>query len=177
MNGTIAAYYNGVFLRYIQKPDSFYSEQDFQDFPVEYNADGSKSIYYPNGTVRTFGPERTELLFSDSYNNGTVLEYFVNGTITRWDNDVFVWSMTPKPPGPIDNTPPGGDPNYGYVNKTGPKIQVYDKDQGGIKKYKEDYQSDDNRAAKSEPAEPLCKGRNQMIIMGDWRVKSSVYNV
>ena len=44
-----------------------------------------------------------------------------------------------------------------------------------MKKYKETYQNGDNRALKSEPAEPLCKGRNQMIIMGDWRVKQSVY--
>ena len=68
------------------------------------------------------------------------------------------------------------DPTYTYVNKTGPKKQAYDKSQGGKKKYKEEYQNYDNRGLKSEPSEPLCKGRNQMIIMGDWRVKSSIYN-
>ena len=69
----------------------------------------------------------------------------------------------------------GADPNYKYVNKTGPKKQVYDKSQGGKKKYKEDYQNNDNRGLKSEPTEPICKGRNQLIIMGDWRVKMSIY--
>lgn len=127
--------------------------------------------------MRTVGPEGSDRIFSDSFNNGTSIVFYVNGTITRWDNGVIVWSTNPKPPGVINDTPPGGNPKYDYVNKTGPKIQVYDKDQGGIKKYKEEYQSDDNRAAKSEPAEPLCKGRNQMIIMGDWRVKQSLYNV
>lgn len=44
-----------------------------------------------------------------------------------------------------------------------------------MKKYKEEYQNNDKRALKSEPAEPLCKGRNQMIIMGDWRTRPSFY--
>ncbi len=55
-------------------------------------------------------------------------------------------------------------------------MQAYDKSQGGKKKYKEEYQNSDGRAQKSEPSEPLCKGRNQMIIMGDKRIKQSVYN-
>lgn len=126
--------------------------------------------------MRTVGPEGSENRFSDCFNNGTCIVHYVNGTITRWDFNQIVWSMNPKPPGVIPDTPPGGNPDYSYVNKTGPKIQVYDKDQGGKKKYKEEYQNGDNRAAKSEPAEPLCKGRNQMIIMGDWRVKQSVYS-
>ena len=62
------------------------------------------------------------------------------------------------------------------MNKTGPKIQAYDKSQGGIKKYKEDYQNEDKRGSKSEPAEPICKGRNQMIIMGDHRIMRAVYS-
>jgi hypothetical protein len=67
-----------------------------------------------------------------------------------------VWNQGP----PQAPTEPRKDPNYNYVNKTGPKIQAYDKSQGGIKKYKEDYQNDDNRGSKSEPSEPICKGRN-----------------
>ena len=83
-----------------------------------------------------------------------------------------MWNQGP-PQAPDE---PKKDPNYNYVNKTGPKIQAYDKSQGGLKKYKEDYQNGDNRGSKSEPSEPICKGRNQMIIMGDLRIKSSVYS-
>lgn len=63
------------------------------------------------------------------------------------------------------------DPSYNYVDKTGPKIQAYDKAQGGLKKYKEEYQNNDNLGQKSAPSEPICKGRNQMIIMGDSRIR------
>jgi hypothetical protein len=173
-NGTIAVYYNGVFIRYDAKPESYYSEQDFIDYPTEYKEDGSKSIYYPNGTVRTFGPQDSETIYSDCFDNGTCFFYYKNGTITRWDNGMVVYSFTPKPA----NMPTTGgrDPSYTYVDKTGPKKQAYDKSQGGKKKYKEDLQNQDNRALKSEPTEPLCKGRNQMIIMGDWRIKKSVYD-
>ena len=174
-NGTVATYHNGIFIRYESKPQSFYSEQDFQDFPTEYNADGSKSIYYPNGTVRTFGPEGSEKIYSDCLDNATCTVFYKNGTIARWDQDTFVGSYTPKPVATATTQIAGADPNYKYVNKTGPKKQAYDKSQGGKKKYKEDYQNNDNRGLKSEPTEPICKGRNQMIIMGDWRVKMSIY--
>lgn len=36
-------------------------------------------------------------------------------------------------------------------------------------------QSNDARATLSNATEPLCKGRNQIIIMADKRIKSSVY--
>ena len=67
-----------------------------------------------------------------------------------------MWNQGP-PQAPAE---PPKDPNYNYVNKTGPKIQAYDRSQGGIKKYKEDYQNEDNRGSKAEPKEPICKGRN-----------------
>ena len=118
--------------------------------------------------MRTFGPEGSEKIYSDCLDNGTCTVFYTNGTIARWDKDTFVGAFTPKPEG-TSTTPKvaGADPNYKYVNKTGPKKQAYDKSQGGKKKYKEDYQNNDNRGLKSEPTEPICKGRNQMIIMGD----------
>ena len=72
---------------------------------------------------------------------------------------------------PIDTT----TSNIAYVNKTGPKRQAYDMSQGGVKKYKESYQSGDALAAKSSAVEPLCMGRNQMIIFADKRINSGVY--
>jgi len=102
----------------------------------------------------------------------------MNKTRVRADDGIIIWidasqtnAVAPPPPPQKPR-----DPTYTYVNKTGPKIQPYDKSQSGNKKYKEEYQSNDKRALKSEPKEPLCKGRNQMIIMGDWRVLASFYN-
>ena len=175
LNGTVATYHNGIFIRYERKPQSTYSEQDFQDYPTEINFDGSTSTYYPNGTVRTSGPEGSDYIYKDCFENATCLFFNRNGTISRWEQDTFVGSFTPMPQVPTTTQIPGADPNYKYVNKTGPKKQVYDKSQGGKKKYKEDYQNSDTRGVKSEPTEPICKGRNQMIIMGDWRVKMSIY--
>lgn len=104
----------------------------------------------------------------DCYTNLTCISFYQNGTKVRTDDGVFVSREDPP-------EPEVRDPNYKYVDKTGPKIQAYDKSQGGMKKYKEEYQNSDNRAQKSEPKEPICKGRNQMIIMGDKRIKKSVY--
>lgn len=61
------------------------------------------------------------------------------------------------------------------MNKTGPKRQVYDPTQGGVKKYKETKQSDEFGAKKESRYEPICKGRNQMIVMVDNRIDSSIY--
>ena len=84
----------------------------------------------------------------------------------------------PAPPAPapvITQPTPPESTSYQYVNKTGAKQQVYDPNQGGVKKYKEVKQSNDPRAAMATVREPLCKGHNQIIIMADKRVKSSVH--
>ena len=105
----------------------------------------------------------------DCQTNLTCVEFYKNGTKIIYDDGVFVSREDP----PVEER---RDPTYKYVDKTGPKMQAYDKSQGGKKKYKEEYQNSDSLAQKSEPAEPLCKGRNQMIIMGDHRIKQSVYS-
>lgn len=88
-------------------------------------------------------------------------------------SSIITQPTPPTPPARSEVIVPVTDaPVYQYVNKTGPKRQVYDKDQGGIKKFKETSQSSVGLASKSEPMEPLCKGRNQMIIMGDSRILS-----
>ena len=82
----------------------------------------------------------------------------------------------PPAPAPVITSPAQTEPRtFQFVNKTGPKQQVFDIKQGGFKKYKEVKQSGDERATMSNATEPLCKGRNQIIIMADKRIKSSVY--
>jgi hypothetical protein len=57
-----------------------------------------------------------------------------------------------------------------YVYKEGVRFDKYDPWEGPYKKYKE-YQQDYQTAAKKESDdEPLCKGRNQIVIVADNRV-------
>jgi hypothetical protein len=57
-----------------------------------------------------------------------------------------------------------------YVYKEGVRFDKYDPWEGPYKKYKE-YKQDYQTAAKKESDdEPLCKGRNQIVIVADNRV-------
>lgn len=173
-NGTIAVYQNNILVKYDVKPAYFFKEDAIETSTEDVSTDGSKTVYFNNNTVRYFDSPLnvTDRLYKDCFPNSTCIVFFKNGSRSRFDGDRFVWNQGAiKAPAPE----PGRNPNYNYVNKTGPKIQAYDKSQGGIKKYKEDYQNEDNRGIKSAPSEPICKGRNQMIIMGDLRVKRAVY--
>lgn len=60
-----------------------------------------------------------------------------------------------------------------YVYKGGVKLQRYDAYNGPYMRYKEDSQDYDLAAKKDTPDEPLCKGRNQVIIVADKRVPGS----
>ncbi|TNV84823.1 hypothetical protein FGO68_gene12020 [Halteria grandinella] len=68
------------------------------------------------------------------------------------------------------------NPNFNYANKNGPRQYKYDSAQGGKITYKQDDQSTASGAIKSNPFEPICKGRNQIIIVGDPRILDSVYS-
>jgi hypothetical protein len=68
----------------------------------------------------------------DCFTNLTCISFYRNGTKIRYDDGVL-FSVENAP------APEARDTNYKYVDKTGPKIQAYDKSQGGIKKYKEEY--------------------------------------
>jgi hypothetical protein len=184
-NGTIALFQNGIFVKYEVAPKEIYRPDEY---PTTKNEDGSKTITFPDGRIRTIpapnGPEatiqdnQTAVREVDCFGNTTCITTYMNKTRVRYDDDFLIWIDASKafevarPPPPQEPR----DPTYTYVNKTGPKIQPYDKSQSGSKKYKEEYQNNDKRAHKSEPKEPICKGRNQMIIMGDWRVLASFYN-
>jgi hypothetical protein len=45
---------------------------------------------------------------------------------------------------------------------------------GGIKKYKETAQNGMEKAIKGSKNEPMCKGRNQMIVVADERIPSVI---
>jgi len=158
LNGTIAVYQNNILVKYDVKPKSFFNEDALDTSTEEKQTDGSRTVYFNNNTVRFFDSplNQTDRLYRDCFPNNTCIVFFKNGSRSRFDGDRFVWNQGP-PQAPAE---PKKDPNYNYVNKTGPKIQAYDKSQGGLKKYKEDYQNGDNRGSKSEPSEPICKGRN-----------------
>lgn len=150
-NGTIAIFFNGVFLNYEVAPSVLYIDCPRNDYP-----DGSYELFYLNGTRRWFPPPQTinntakenstALIYSDCFPNSDCYFYYKNGTVGVWNNGVFTKLMsgivvpsTPPPPAPTP-TPavtPSTPASSQFVNKTGPKRQVYDKSQGGIKKYKE----------------------------------------
>ena len=188
-NGTIAVYFQGSFIQYDVTPDYMYI-----DYPVIDYTDGSYQLFFFNGTKRFYTPaltalntareNKTSLQYTDCFPTGICNFVYRNATIAVYQDGSFVKvvaavvanTTTPPitpvtPPTPVVVNPTA----YAYVNKTGPKKEVYDATQGGIKKYKESKQSTDNRATLSSAAEPLCKGRNQMIIMADKRISSSVY--
>jgi len=143
VNGTIAVYQNNILVKYDVKPSSLFNEDALDTSIEDKQPDGSKIQYFSNNTVRYFdSPQNaTDLLYKDCFPNSTCILFFNNGSRSRFDGDDFVWNEGP-PQAPAE---PPKDPNYNYVNKTGPKIQAYDRSQGGIKKYKEDYQNNDNR--------------------------------
>jgi hypothetical protein len=140
-------------------------------------------------SANTARENMTSLWYTDCYPNADCLFVYRNGSSATYRDGVF----SGRAPAPAKQTttgslivPPGADKETtttapvtpvesNYVNKTGPKRQTYDKEQGGIKKYKQEDQSDVAGAAKSGPTEPLCKGRNQMIIMADKRISASIY--
>ena len=192
-NGTIAIYFNGVLISYEVAPTEFYLDVPRNDYP-----DGSYEVFFLNGTKRYY-PGTTinatnsaefnrSLLYSDCMPSGECNFYYRNGTMAVYSGGRFRGTQkiqvtpTPRPVPPSPPPPPPPPPSifapqttYTYVNKTGPKKQVYDPSQGGIKKYKEQYQTNDERASKSSSAEPLCKWRNQVVIIGDKRISDSVY--
>jgi hypothetical protein len=57
-----------------------------------------------------------------------------------------------------------------YVDKEGIKFDKYDPWEGPVKRYKEDEQDFATAAKKESDSEPLCKNRNQIIIVADNRV-------
>lgn len=79
-NGTIAVYHNGVFMRYDAKPREMYKEADY---PVEEKEDGSKTVYYPNGTVRVYEPETSPIEFRDCESEDSCTIHFRNGSIAQ----------------------------------------------------------------------------------------------
>ena len=54
LNGTIAVYHNNVLVKYDVKPKQFYNERNIDQPLEEQEADGSKKIFFSNGTVRFF---------------------------------------------------------------------------------------------------------------------------
>ena len=54
LNGTIAVYYNNVLVKYDVKPKKFYKESNIDQPLEEEGEDGSKKIFFANGTVRYF---------------------------------------------------------------------------------------------------------------------------
>ncbi len=54
LNGTIAVYYNNVLVKYDVKPKKFYKESTIDQPIEEQEEDGSKKIFFTNGTVRYF---------------------------------------------------------------------------------------------------------------------------
>ncbi len=189
-NGTIALYFKGAFLSYEVKPDQIYI-----DYPTTTFDDNSYELQFFNGTRRWYAPpltaantareNTTSLWYTDCLPTGICNFVYRNYTVAIYQDGNFVRlalmeqpttpTTPPVVPPVVPSTPPASEEGYQYVNKTGPRMQVYDPSQGGVKKYKENKQSEDGRATKSSATEPLCKGRNQMIIMADKRINSIVY--
>ncbi len=88
VNGTIAVYHNGIFIKYEIKPREMYREEEF---PVEEKEDGSKTVFYPNGTVRVYEPEYSEAKFKDCVNEQSCTIYYKNGSIGQQEGDSFYW--------------------------------------------------------------------------------------
>jgi hypothetical protein len=122
LNGTIAVYYNNAFLRYEVKPKEFYSEGNIDKPLEEVASDGSRKVFFSNGTVRYFeSPDlKTDKLYMDCQTNLTCVEFYKNGTKIIYDDGVFVSKEDP----PVEER---RDPTYKYVDKSGPKMQAYDK--------------------------------------------------
>jgi hypothetical protein len=71
VNGTVAVYVDGIFVKYEVKPPGFFGENK-GEAPVEETLDdGTRNIYFSNGTVRTFDPpaNQTDRIYRDCYPN------------------------------------------------------------------------------------------------------------
>jgi hypothetical protein len=69
-----------------------------------------------------------------------------------------------------NNTWDDGYNQVEYIDKAGAKFEKYDHYEGTYKIYKEEAQDYYNAAKMDSPNEPLCKGRNQIIIVADNRL-------
>lgn len=67
VNGTIAVYYNNAFIRYEVKPKKIYTDSNIDQPLEEEGSDGSKKVFFSNGTVRYFeSPDlKTDKLYMD----------------------------------------------------------------------------------------------------------------
>lgn len=139
-NGTVGVYFKGTFIEYEVKPDYMYI-----DFPTVDFADKSYEVYFFNGTRRWYSPpltaantareNKTGLWYTDCfptgicnfvYRNYTVAVY-VDGRFTRLTTMSQPATPAPPPPPPVITQPtPPAATSYQFVNKTGPKQQVYD---------------------------------------------------
>ncbi len=123
MNGTIAVYQNNIFLKYEVKPTEYFTEESILDKPVEETAeDGSKKIFFSNGIVRYIPSPYvySDSNYTDCYSNSTCIEFFNNGSRAKYENQMFV-SLDGPIKAPVVREE-AKDPNYNYVDKTGPKI-------------------------------------------------------
>ena len=117
LNGTIAVYHRGFFVKYDVKPIEFYTESTIEKPIVEEESDGSRKVFFTNGTVRYFESASiiSDKLYMDCYENLTCVPLYKNGTKVRHDDGVHV--STEDAPAPVKR-----DPTYKYVDKTGPKM-------------------------------------------------------
>ncbi len=78
LNGTIAVYYNNVLVKYDVKPKKFYKESNIDQPLEEEEADGSKKIFFSNGTVRYFYSTSiiSDKLYMDCYTNLTCVSFY-----------------------------------------------------------------------------------------------------
>jgi len=83
VNGTIAVYYNNAFLRYEVKPKEFYSEGNIDKPLEEVASDGSRKVFFSNGTVRYFeSPDlKTDKL------HGLSDQSYLRGILQEWNQD------------------------------------------------------------------------------------------
>jgi hypothetical protein len=76
----------------------------------------------------------------------------------------------------MDDTKPSKESGYNYIDKSGPRISKYNANEGGKLTYKQKDQTTAKGALKENPYEPICKGRNLIIIVGDPRILNAVYS-
>ena len=150
-NGTVAVYFKGTFLQYDVRPDYIYI-----DYPTINFGDNSYQVFFFNGTRRWYSPpltaantareNKTGLWYTDCFPDGACNFVYRNFTLAIYVDGKFqritTMNQTPPPappaPAPIITRPSQPEStSYQFVNKTGPKQQVYDPKQGGVKKYKE----------------------------------------
>ena len=74
------------------------------------------------------------------------------------------------------STNAGGGSSYNYLYSKGAVEGVYNATQGGEIQYKNPNQTTALTAQMDMPLDNICKGRNQLIIVGDRRVNSTLGN-